>query len=134
MKLTPNLSATVLAALTLDKHSTDYQVRLCPEEALGFAEKAEPCGIGQAAFASLIQKINSVIPNSQNGQPIYWLKIGNEGSRVMYVEIIKNYLPKYDGWLEVLVAINQLAKDFSCDEFDIKENTSSCLTLRLWWD
>jgi hypothetical protein len=141
---------TVQAALALDPLSTHWQVELTPEDAHLFVCAAEDYNnFTRADLATLIQRIDHAIPpiqfnpgNPNNGKPHHKYRIGNEGSRVIYLDIHKGYLKgrwapaDYDHLAQYLKA---LAVAAHADEYDIDQDIDftppdGLWTFRFWWD
>jgi hypothetical protein len=138
----PEFSHKVRSALDLEKDSIQHQVQFHPTEALSFATVAKPAGLGQLELVKLIEKINSLIPrmdfgpnNGSTGDPFHKFRIGLEYSRVVYIVVPKNYVPKMTpaDWMKLVAQIRAVATKFKADEYKV-DIEPACLTFRLWWD
>ena len=128
------------AILTLDELSTDYRVKLDPNNALQFVAKAEEYNnFTKEDLKRLIETVNATIPpmdygpkNPNTGRPFHWFEIGNEGSRVIYAVFPETYWPNYDK-AALNVLMKQLALLAHADEMDDYSETGM-YRFRFWWD
>lgn len=129
-------------AVELDKRFTNWSVRLIPTEALEFCRVAEEYNnLTSEGVCELIAEIDAIIPamsfepnNPNTGKPHHCYRIGKEGSRVIYLKIIKSYLPEdfdYAMLIRELIKIGRLAR---ADENYVEKNTDSKFVHRFWWD
>lgn len=142
-----NFSKKVELTLALDKCSLKHSVELTPAEAMSFAEHGESYNnLNRDAFRNMIIKINSIVPrmnfpacnghpNPNNGQTFHTFEIGNEGSRVVYVNVVKFYLQNKDEvYLKSLSSeIEAAGKSALADEIKTIQLCGS-FQVRLWWD
>lgn len=137
------MSRMVEAALELDKYSIDYLVEFPPKEAREFVSRAEAYnGFTQEGLVELIDEIGNLIPlkdygpdNPNTGQPHHRFRIGNEGSRVIYLEIYETYMPKDYGKYELLFEnLKNLGYAARADEVDEVDPGIFTRGIRYWWD
>ena len=137
------------AALRLDEDANHWTLELRPVEALEFCARctwrneASPLRL-----VTLIEDIDNLIPpmnygkcngkdNPNNGKTHHTFTVGRENSRVLYLNVIKAYMPantNYDnhgGLADKLIALGRKAQ---ADEAHITENDSGAFTFRFWWD
>jgi len=72
------------------------------------------------------------------------LKSGENIPRVVYVSIVKAYIPENYDYGKLKEKLMALAKQFGCDEFKVTENSTEpydksgritgAFTYRFWWD
>ena len=127
-------STLVDAALALDRKSLSYRVELTPAQAVEFVRRADTYnGFTQDDLARLICGIGCLIPpmdfGPDNGQPHHRFLVGNEGSRVIYLEVVKSYLTR-QGWddarFDVLTeALDSLGRVANAAERQLWENDPS---------
>ena len=128
--------------LELDPIAHDYLVKLSPSEALEFAKNAQEYNnIRRDKLAALVRRINDTIPsmdfgpnNCNTGRPHHTYDVGNENSRVIYVNILKFYMPAdYDyAWLATF--LKQLGSEALADESDIVQSDATKFRFRFFWD
>ncbi len=121
-------------AVELDRLALDYRVKMTPAEATHFCTRKDP------HLGDLLAEINKVIPVSQyegdnpnNGKTHHHHYIGREGSRVVYVEVIRAYLDGDDTVKQVAADIQRLAKRYNADEIN-DEGQHGSIFYRIWWD
>jgi hypothetical protein len=128
--------------LDLDEFSLDYGVQVCPEEMLTLANVIGQYNEYTPELATrLVREINALIPpmnfqpgNVNNGRTHHHFKVGREGSRVLYLEIYKGYLPKDFDYAKLTAKLDLLAKAALADEHWATENSETAFTYRMWWD
>jgi hypothetical protein len=130
------------AVLTLDVLSTRWRVQLDPDEMEQFARRCMYYNeMTQEGMLRLLQDIDGAIPrmqfqegNPNNGKPAYCFYIGNEGSRVLYLEVRKTMLPhKIDtGQLERQLRL--AAIEAGANEHHVVEEDKHTFVYRIWWD
>jgi hypothetical protein len=135
-------SDIISAALTLDILSPHWRVQLQPDEMVEFARRCMYYNdITQEGMLRLLQDIDSAIPRMQfqegnlnNGKQCYYYHIGNEGSRVLYVEIRKQLMshPLGSAWLEKELRL--AAQAAGANEYYIAMEDKHTLMYRIWWD
>lgn len=141
---TKTLSGIVTAALALDEESLDYRVKLRPAQALEFVTN---CGDYNEAteerLEKLVKKIDGIVPcmkfggeNPNNGHAFHTYDLGREGSRVMYVQIIKTYRKDLKGeqWDALAALLVGAAKQAQADEASIVADDETEIKFRFWWD
>ncbi len=138
--------------LVLDKQSIHYRVKLTPSEALEFVSRADAYNFfSQEDLKKFVTHLNHLIPpmnfgtggypNPNNGHPHHVFLIGNEGSRVIYLEVVKSYMVKYSqnkwnekDFLGLWSTIQIAAGKAHADEIDLIENSEHVFKCRFWWD
>jgi hypothetical protein len=149
-------SRLVEATLALEQVSIDYRVKMRPHEAIQFVARAP--AYNNFAEGDLIELVNAIgdsvppmmfgdldgSPNPNNGKPHHVFYVGNEGSRVIYLEVYTAYFdtfrpgpdsswqapPTFDG---LRARLRLLAKRAHADEFTATE-TDGSWEFRFWWD
>lgn len=136
----------VKAAKALFPLSLHFQVTLNPKETLKFFNYKKGC---PSTMSELIIAINKLIPvknypgdNPNNGDMSHNFRVGREYSQVLYLEVIKAYLPKDFDYIELANKLKLLAINAHCDEYMIIENSSEPFMdgitgeflYRFWWD
>lgn len=135
------------AALALGEQSDRWLVELRPEEALEFVRRAGAYNaFAPEDLAELVQAINALVPpmkfagaNPNNGRPHHTFSVGNEGSRVVYLDVRKFYLKEgyqgkpfdYDG---LAAALKELGTRANAVEFWTTKNDEHSFVYRFWWD
>jgi hypothetical protein len=139
-------TAKVAAALVLDEHALRYQVELTPDEAIDFAANLRDYNEATASrLTALVQRINDLIPpmdfgllngepNPNNGRPHHTFRMGREYSRVLYVCIVKSYLPRDYDWAELVSTLDFYARHAAADEHGLSQTSPTSITFRVWWD
>jgi len=134
--------------LELDRQALRWQVEVEPETAFRFFARAEEYN-SMKEMSTLIFDIDKIIPltqfpetngwpNPNNGKQNHKYKVGNECSRVLYVEINPFYFKGEKRSLEEIAAqIEAVGQNHGADEVS-SEITSGegwkHLSVRLWWD
>jgi hypothetical protein len=125
-------------------HSIHHQMQLESTDIVEFARHCEP--INAATNENLerfVIKVNKMVPpiwfdagNPNNGRPFHTFTVGQEHSRVIYVQVIKAYIKNWnDKDYERLGQMMKLAATSSeADEAYVTENDNGCFTFRAWWD
>lgn len=143
-----NTQSLVDIVLALDKKSINYQVSFDPARALEFVGHADAYnGFTKDDLYKFINRINDLIPpmnfplvngfpNPNNGRTHHTFSIGNEGSRVIYLEIVKAYMKQFSSaeWISLWSAIQTAAKRANADEINLIENNDNTFKARFWWD
>ncbi len=132
----------IQAVLNLDPHCLNYQVEMQPDDALALTSRiGEYNNATEENLTELVKGINAIIPpmhfgegNPNNGRAHHTFKIGREYSRVLYLAIVKTYLPKDFNYKELINSLNRLAASKEADEYDVIENDTISFTFRMWWD
>jgi len=111
-----------------------WNVTLNPIETLAFARVVDP------ELAKMIREINELIPvinygpeNPNTGHTYHNFKVGRECSRVVYLELVKAYLPKNFNYFDLFGELTALSEKYGADEFTIDEGDRS-VSARFWWD
>jgi hypothetical protein len=131
-------------ALAMDKEFHDWQAEFMPDSALAFVRRAEVYNrITRKGIVGLVKLINDKAPtlqlgsdNCNTGRANHRYKIGNEGSRVIYVHLDAWATDPGFVWKKFVKEIEQYAKkQATCDEFHVKEmHGGRFITIRIWWD
>lgn len=153
--MTETVSRKVEAALALDEVSIDYRVEMRPDEAREFCRRAPAYnGFTEDDLTRLIDQVGEAIPpmefggtNPNNGKPHHRFHVGNEGSRVIYLDVDPSYfrtfrpgedspwhgeaVPTFEG-LEGL--LGRYAEVANADEFTATRESDVRWTFRFWWD
>lgn len=131
----------ITVALQLDNLSLNYRIEFQPDTAAAFVCCANAHNVTACDLVMLIDSINAAIPrmqfapgNSNNGRPHHKFLIGNEYSRVIYVQIAKAYLPVDFDYNALTARLKSLANTAQADESTVEENDSDGFTFRFWWD
>lgn len=130
------------AALALDPLSLHYKVQFDPDEAVEFASR-EVMRYGPTL--ELVEGINELIPlksypkvngrpNPNDGQPHHKIWVGREYSRVVYLEIIKAYMPDGFEYSRLGPKLKALGRRMSCDEAECLKSNADRFAYRFWWD
>jgi len=124
-------------AIAIDEEpdALDYRVRMTPEQAAVFCKERDPW------VGDLLAQIDKIVPpskyedesNPNHGRTHHHYFIGQEGSRVVYVQVIRAYLESYQVASDLNDQIIKLAKTFDPDEVEDRSSDGS-IFLRLWWD
>ena len=72
-------------------------------------------------------------PNPNNGHPHHWYSVGRENSEVLYLHIVKSYLPRSYDYATLAVKLGELGRAMGADENDATE-TETRFEFRFWWD
>jgi hypothetical protein len=131
----------------VDETFTDYAVTLTPEYAQEFVREAQDYNaFTHEDLENLIASINEIIPpmnfpdtpistnNPNNGKPHHQFKIGNEGSRVIYLVILKFYMPKEYNYEKLGKQLTVISKKCKADEAWSVQDDERNYVFRFWWD
>lgn len=125
------------AALALDNISLNYRVELSPVESIEFLFRSNTY-ISREQASNLLAEIDAYIPRTSFGaskdRQFYWLSIGRECSRVIYVEFAKAYLPKGFDCEKLTRDIGRAAEMAGADEAWVERDDDSGYRFRMWWD
>lgn len=138
-------SSLVRACLEMDEKSIHWSCELNPIEAFNFLAASKEYN-GMNKLFLMVEKINKIIPtmefgeeNPNNNKSFHTYRIGNECSRVIYVDFSKSYLTKYraEKWdekqiLRLISDIQSLGKRAGADEISV-DNSEHSVSIRLWW-
>ena len=135
-------SPIVRAALALDEEALNWSVTVRPDEAaelagaLGGYNEATP-----ERLAGIIASVDDLIPRKDYGQGNpntggmhHEYRIGREYSRVLYVQVVKTYLPDGFDLAALGVRIKEIAKDHRADEAWVTKDTPHDFEFRIWFD
>lgn len=143
------MSPDTLATVELLKRNLRFRVQLSAKEASDavrlyvrtgqFPYNEIPWDIAQI-FGEIMKACGVVVypdvngrPNpNTGGTPHVNISIGNEGSFVIYVMIVKAY-PANKPRAEIVAELQAVGAKFKADENTVKDENGS-FTLRLWWD
>ena len=151
VKFSPRGSKVVDAALVLDDISTFHHIGMQPREFVEFAKKAPVYNnLRRGSFVKLAKFINDCAPrmdfggeNVNNGQHFVTLRVGNEGSRVVYLDIDRFYANNKAQLEEFLSGLIDASKEANVDEFNMDPGSMEAaksvgggrtITVRMWWD
>lgn len=137
-------SAMVRAAVVLDRVSHDYLVKFDAEQAIEFLFAARSINNAMGNdLAAMVGEINRLIPpmdfgpgNPNNGGAHHEFKIGAEGSRVVYLHILKTYLPDWTkrDYAKLTASLARLGARHEADEAWPTANDDAEYVFRFWWD
>lgn len=138
------MTANLALVMGMDMEFMHYRVLLCPEDALEFLRGTNYNLATGERLAELITKIGQMVPpmqyglvngepNPNNGRTHHEFYVGREYSRVLYLEIVKTYMPKYWNWETFDYDLKQLANLAMANEFSANHNEYS-VSYRFWWD
>lgn len=135
-------SPLVRAALALDEAALNWSVTVRPDEAAELAaalreyNEATPERLG-----AIIASVDALIPRKDygNGNPNtggmhHEYRIGREYSRVLYVQIVRTYLPEGFDVATLAARIKQVAKGHRADEAWVTKDTPHDFEFRIWFD
>ena len=109
--------------------------RLVMKEAVEFADKTDE------DLLNFLNEINEIMPrpvyqegNPNNNKPVHTFYIGQEYSRVVYIQLITTYIPFGQcNYGELENKIREIAKKYKADECDLTNETLA-FKMRIWWD
>lgn len=136
------MNRKLCATLLLDTYSNHYQVEMRPDEAMEFTAALDDYnGFDPDRAVKLIERINDLIPpmqfgsgNPNNDKPHHTFRVGREYSRVMYLDVVKAYMPINHDYAKLAGKLGRLGNDVNADEAGVVEDTDGCFTFRFWWD
>jgi hypothetical protein len=137
------MNNAIQAALALDLCSTQWRVTLRPHELEEFAAHCMSYNNAtQENLLRLIHMVSGAVPpmqfgegNPNNGQPCHNFVIGNEGSRVVYLNIPKGLAPKGRiNYAALSDRLDTIARECQADEFCVVEDRDNLYSYRFWWD
>lgn len=129
----------------VDERFLHYRVLFGPEDALTFVRQRPEYNLATPErLEELITDIGRMVPpmqygiingqpNPNNGRTHHEFYIGREYSRVLYLEIVKTYMPKYWNWETFDHDLKQLANLAMTNEFEANHNEYN-VSYRFWWD
>jgi len=127
----------IQSTLSLDNVCSEYRVKFTPEEAQLF------CAIRDHKLGELLDEIDAIVPvknykpgNPNNGHPHHKYLIGREHSRVLYVHVVRAYLPDDEAVQTILSHLARLANEYGADEYGANETMleRNEIEYRIWWD
>lgn len=140
--LTRKASPLIRAALALDEEALNWSVTVRPDEAAELAaalreyNEATPERLG-----AIIASVDGLIPrkdlgdgNPNTGGMHHEYRIGREFSRVLYVQIVRTYLPEGFEVAALAVRIKEIAKGHRADEAWVTRDTPHDFEFRIWFD
>jgi len=138
------MSVNLAIVMSLDAEFTQYRVELEPNDALEFLSSTTYNLATGERLAELILELGKMIPpmqysmingeqNPNNGRTHHKFYVGREYSRVIYLEIVKAYMPKYWDWTTFDRDVKRLANLAMAEEFSAAHEEHS-VSYRLWWD
>jgi hypothetical protein len=133
---------TVNAALTLDRSCLHWEVQLTLEEMRAFADKCSYYNdLTYGGFHQLVDAIDALIPriqflgnNPNNGKPCHHYIIGNQHSRVLYVEIRKPLTPRKLDYGDIESRLWALAREAGAEECKAVVDDAHTFLYRMFWD
>lgn len=136
------MSEKVQAVLNLDPCALHYRVRLEPDEMRELAGQfADYNQATSEALVALVGKVDKLIPpmnfggnNPNNGHTHHHYFVGREYSRVVYLEVIKAYLPDSFDYVALGKGLARIGREAGADETDITANDFGEFVYRFWWD
>lgn len=140
-QLSAQTNEKIDAALKVDWFSTNYRIEFQPEEAREFVRRADAYNnFTRDDLVHLIDRVNAHIPtmqyapgNPNNGRTFHHFLIGNEGSRVVYVQLAKAYLKDFN-YAKLTATLKAIGKSAHADEISEHENNAWEYMFRFWWD
>lgn len=134
----------ILAALLKVDVFTHYLVEMSPKDAKAFLAASSKYNFIPKDIDRIVDVIGEIVPpmqfdegNPNNGKPHHQFLIGNEGSRVVYLQINKYYMPKDFNYKLLIADLGSTAKRFHADEFFVtkdEEGKHGTFEYRFWWD
>ena len=132
-------------AVEMDKNFLHWRAEFQPDEAYEFVAAVGPNNTASAPkLLDLLRNIDSAIPrqhhdranNPNNGRTHHVYEIGNEYSRVLYLNIHKTYIRDWSEttYLKLADDLDHWGLEAGADERNIEINDGSRFTYRFWWD
>jgi hypothetical protein len=124
----------------LDALSLHYRVELRPDEMMELAEVMDSRHAVKINPA-MVTAINEIMPVCKgegqhlDGRQFHTFWFGREYSRVLYVDVIKNYHTKEPPvtWSTLKTRMKHIANVYHCDEHSVEED-GTFMRFRFWWD
>jgi len=140
MALPTHSTHKIDAMLTLDS-CLQWRVQCNQDEAAAFFAECETYNDhDNAGLLRLASEIDAAVPrmlfpnnNPNNGKRAHKWAVGNEGSRVAYLEI-STYAMRGTDIDELLQQLIAIAQSCAADEAWETERSANLVTLRFWWD
>jgi ribosomal protein L37AE/L43A len=128
---------TLLSLERLRGSQITWRAALSPSEMLEFAE-----GSALPLQRALVRDIDALIPPAyfgprclNNGRQHHVYEVGMELSRVLYVNVYKNYIVNWNNLSSVLAKqLDQIAKLYKADEHGVVTDDAGKFSFRFWWD
>lgn len=143
-KLNCRQEQMIAAAVQLDPYALWYHIKMRPAEAHGFASK-----IGadwSPELTPLLTNIDDAVPpmdygprNQNTGKPHHFYMVGREKSRVLYLCIMRSYMPhdfdydKLERKLRTWARMMQ-ADEAWCVDYPYTPHPQCWYCFRFWWD
>jgi len=121
----------VRAAVRLDNEALNWLVTVSPVKAAELARALRDYNEAtRARLTAIIESIDAMIPRDMHHE----YSIGRNYSRVLFVQVVKTYLP--DGFdLAALAArMKEIANGNAADEAWATKDTPHDFEFRIWWD
>lgn len=134
------------AILALDEIAENYRVEVSPilaaNLALALGDYNDATG---ERLSGLIEEIDGMIPvmkfgdvdgrpKPNNGRTSHPYCIGREYSRVLYLKIIRAYIPIGFSFDLLSVALRRLGRKYHANEYSITDGRTGVFEYRFWWD
>jgi hypothetical protein len=131
-----SFSEKIEAVLSVDTHARVYNVEMRPHEARLFARSCYPYGHTTEELVGFIEQIDKRIPGMSwdESRSHHMYHIGREGTRVVYLHVIKVYLDREYKYYELMLAVGAIASKYGADEFRIEKEDEGEVVYRVWWD
>lgn len=139
---------SLAAALILDRACTSWQAELTFDDAIEFMNEADMYNrMEQAKMLNLLANIDAAFPKAQypdvngkpnpnNGNRVFKLSVGNEGSRVLYVSVYRGPSSMALGlsWDSIKNSFALFGDLALADEANVSEDSEHFFRFRFWWD
>lgn len=135
-------SPLVRAALALDEEALNWSVTVRPDEAAELAAALREYNEATPVrLAAIVASVDDLIPrrdcgdgNPSTGGMHHEYRIGREYSRVLYVQVVKTYLPDGFDLAALATRITKIAKGHRADEAWVTKDTPHDFEFRIWFD
>lgn len=135
-------SPLVRAALALDEEALNWSVTVRPDEAAELAgELRDYNEATRERIAAIVESIDAIIPRKDYGEGSpnavgmhHEYRIGREYSRVLYVQVVRTYLPEVFDLAALAARIKEVAKGNAADEAWVTKDTPHDFEFRIWFD
>ena len=138
----------VEAALELDRVSIGHVVEMQPAQAREFLSQAEAYNaFTQEDLVGLVDAVDALVPpmrfddpsNPNTGRQAHTYLLGNEASRVVYVQVPKFYLDeRFQGkpfdYLLLAGSLEAVGLRAGADEICMVQDDDTTFKFRFWWD
>ena len=122
--------AVVNAALALDEESVDYLVEMRPGEFIFFMEKAGRYN----RMGDMGEMARRLVEAQPEGEDSVKFKVGNEGSRVIYLTYRRSQRSGPDVVSAWKGRCLQIAEEAGADEFEQNSGPGNKHEIRIWRD